>query len=160
MDEICRAFLSKLARTPDRTQRQRILAACARTGRAWAEELLWETLADPNEAVRENAVRILCERPSLDTRLALRRLGSPPWWARSSALTVIGRRRMHQALAGIGAVVADANTDVRRAAAAALGEIGGEEALRLLVALRKDANPYVRAAAEDAIGKTSGVRFS
>jgi len=67
---------------------------------------------------------------------------------------------MRQALAGVGAAVADTNADVRRAAAAALGEIGGEEALRLLVALRKDANPYVRAAAEDAIGKTSGVRFS
>ncbi len=160
MDEICRAFLRKLARTPDKTQRQRILSACAKIARPWAEELLWETLADPNEAVRESAVRSLCGRPSLDPGLALRRLGSPPWWARSSALTIIGRRRMRQALAGVGAAVADTNADVRRAAAAALGEIGGEEALRLLVALRKDANPYVRAAAEDAIGKTSGVRFS
>lgn len=160
MDEICRAFLHKLARTPDKTKRQRILASCAKIGRPWAEELLWETLADPSEAVRDNAVKSLCERPSLDADLALRRLASPPWWARSSALTIIGRRRMRQALAGIGAAIADANTDVRRAAAVALGEIGGEEALRLLVALRKDANPYVRAAAENAIGRTSGVRFS
>jgi HEAT repeat protein len=160
MDEICRAFLRKLARTPDKARRQQILTACAKIDRPWAEELLWETLADPNESVRASAVKSLCERPRLDSDLALRRLGSPPWWARSSVLAIIGRRRMRQALAGIGAAIADANTDVRRAAAAALGEIGGDEALRLLVALRKDGNPYVRAAAEDAIGKTSGVRFS
>ncbi|RPJ02762.1 MAG: HEAT repeat domain-containing protein, partial [Candidatus Aminicenantes bacterium] len=48
----------------------------------------------------------------------------------------------------------------RRAAAEALGELGGDEAVRLLVRLKKDANPYVKAAAEEAIGKASGVRFS
>lgn len=160
MDEICLAFLRKLARTPDRAKRQRVLTACAKVARPWAEELLWETLGDPCEGIRDQAVKGLCERPSLDPGLAMRRLGSPPWYARSSALTIIGRRRMHEALAGIGAMVSDTNVDVRRAAAAALGEIGGEEAVRLLVGLRKDENPYVRAAAEQAIGRTSGVRFS
>ena len=60
----------------------------------------------------------------------------------------------------VGRAVEDANVEVRRAAAEALGALGGDEAVRLLVRLRKDANPYVRAAAEEAIGKTSGVRFS
>ena len=67
---------------------------------------------------------------------------------------------MREAIPQMGQAVADANVEVRRAAAEALGEMGGDEALRYLVVLKKDANPYVRAAAEEAIRKTSGVRFS
>jgi HEAT repeat protein len=158
---VCRAFLAKLARTKDGSQRRRIVAACAKVSRPWAEELLWEALAEPNESVRDVVVQGLCERPAnLRADLALRRLGRPPWYARSSALAVIGRRALREALPGVEAATGDANADVRRAAAEALGRIGGEQAVRLLVRLRKDANSHVRAAAEEAIGKTSGVRFS
>jgi len=157
---ICRAFLQKLGRTPDKTRRHRIIAACVKVPRPWAEELLWEALADPNEAIRDVVVRELCARPFLHPEWAVRRLRLPPWYARSSALSVIGRRRIREALAGIGEAVSDSNVEVRRAAAEALGEIGGEEAVRLLVRLKKDSSPYVRAAAEEAIGKTSGVRFT
>jgi HEAT repeat protein len=156
---ICRAFVLKLGRTSDKTARQRILAACARLDRGWAEELLWETLADSNEAVRDLAVRALCERQTLRTEWALRRLRLPPWYARSSALAVIGRRRLRQALPGLAAAVGDPNVEVRRAAAEALGEMGGNEAVRLLVQLKKDASPYVRTAAEEAIEKARGVRI-
>jgi HEAT repeats len=157
---VCRAFLQKLGRTPDGTKRQRIIAACVKVRRPWSEELLWEALADPSELVRDLVVRALCGRPALQPEWAIRRLRHPPWYARSSALSVIGRRRIREALAGIGAAVGDPNVEVRRAAAEALGEIGGEEAVRLLVRLKKDANPYVRAAAEDAIARTSGVRIT
>jgi HEAT repeat protein len=157
---VCRAFLLKLGRTPDGMKRQRIIAACVKVRRPWAEELLWEALADPNELVRDLVVRALCSRPALRPEWALRRLRLPPWYARSSTLSIIGRRRIREALSGIEGSAGDANAEVRRAAAEALGEIGGEDAVRLLVRLRKDANPYVRAAAEEAIAKTSGVRFS
>ncbi len=157
---VCRAFLLKLGRTPDRAKRQRIVAACVKVRQPWAEELLWEALADPSETIRGFVVRELCGRPALHAEWAARRLRLPPWYARSSALSVIGRRRIREALPGVGMAAGDANIDVRRAAAEALGEIGGEEAVRLLVQLKKDASPYVRAAAEEAIGKTSGVRFS
>jgi HEAT repeat protein len=156
---VCRAFVLKLGRTPDKAAKRRILAACARLDRGWAEELLWEALADPLEAVRDLAVRALCERPTLRTEWALRRLRLPPWYARSSTLAVIGRRRLREALPGLGVAVADLNVDVRRAAAEALGQIGGDGALKLLVRLKKDDSPYVRAAAEEAIEKTSGVRI-
>ena len=156
---VCRAFLLKLGRTPDKTEKRRILAACVKVRRPWAEELLWEVLADPNEAIRDFAVRELRRREPLCLELAVRRLRLPPWYARSSVLGIIGHRRIREALPEIGRAVLDANVEVRRAAAEALGEIGGEEALRLLVRLKKDANPYVRAAAEEAIGRTSGVRF-
>lgn len=157
---VCRAFLLKFGRTPDPARRRRILAACVRADKAWTEELLWESLADPNEGLRDAVSRELCRRGALRLEWALRRLSLPPWYARSAVLGVIARRRMREALAGVESTVGDANADVRRAAAEALGELGGEEAVRLLVRLRKDANPYVRAAAEEAIGKTSGVRFT
>ena len=157
---ICRAFLQKLGRTPDKTRRQRIIAACVKVPGPWVEELLWESLADPNETIRDIVVRELCARPDLRLQWAVRRLRLPPWYARSSALSVIGRRRIREALPGIGEAACDSNVEVRRAAAEALGKIGGEEAVRLLVRLKKDPSPHVRAAAEEAIGKTSGVRFT
>ncbi len=160
LSPVCRAFLLKLGRTPDKTKRQRIIAACIKVPRPWAEELLWEALADPNEVVRDIIVRELCGRRGLHQEWALRRLLLPPWYARSATLTIIGHRRMREVLPGIERAVGDSNVEVRRAAAGALGEIGGEEAVRLLVQLKKDANPYVRAAAVEAIGKTSDVRFS
>lgn len=157
---ICRAFLDKLGRTPDKTKRQKILAACAKVRFSWAEELLWEALTDPNEGIRDLAVRELGRREPLHLEFAWKRLRLPPWYARSSVLGIVGRRRLREAVPEIRQTLGDANVEVRRAAAEALGEIGGEEALRLLVRLKKDASPYVRAAAEEAIGKTSGVRFS
>jgi len=157
---ICRAFLDKLARTPDKTKRQAVIAACAKVRSPWAEELLWEALADPNEGVRDFVVKELRRRETLHLTLALKRLRLPPWYARSAALGIIGHRRIREAVPEIGRAVADANVEVRRAAAEALGEIGGDQVLKYLVALKKDANPYVRAAAEEAIRKTSEVRFS
>ena len=157
---VCRAFLQKLGRTPDKTRRLRIIAACIKVPRPWAEELLWEALADPHEGIREAVVRELCARPSLQLDWIVRWLRQPPWYARSSALSVIRRRRIREALPAIGEAAGDSNVEVRRAAAEALGEIGGQEAVRLLVVLKKDPNPYVRASAEEAIGKTSGVRFT
>jgi HEAT repeat protein len=159
LSAVCRAFVLKLGRTADRAKKQRILAACVKIRESWAEELLWEALADSNESVRAFAVRELCARPAIRTEWALRRLQKPPWYARSAALAVIGRRRLREALHALEAAAGDVNVDVRRAAAEALGEIGGEAAVRLLVRLKKDLNPYVRAAAEEAIEKTSGVRI-
>ena len=158
--DVCRAFLRKLGRTPDKTRRQRIVAACIKVPRPWAEEFLWEVLADPSESIRDVAVRELCARPALSLEWAVRRLKLPPWYARSSALSVIGRRRIREALPEIGEAACDPNVEVRRAAAEALGEIGGEEAVHLLVRLKKDPSPYVKAAAEEAIAKTSAVRFT
>jgi len=157
---ICSAFLAKLGRTADGPARQNILSACAKLRSPWVDELLWEAIADPNEAVRDLVVSELGRRRPLALGQALRRLRLPPWFARSAAIRIIGRQRVREALPELGRTVEDANADVRRATAEALSEIGGEEAMRLLVRLKKDENPYVRAAAEESIRKTSGVRFS
>lgn len=157
---ICAAFLLKLGRTPDKAARRRILAACVKVSRPWAEELLWEALADPNEAVRTFAAKELQGRAEIRLEPALRRLTLPPWYARSAVVEILGRRRAAAAEAAIVRAAGDPNADVRRAAAEALGAIGGEQAVRTLVGLKKDANPHVRAAAEEAIGRTSRVRFT
>jgi hypothetical protein len=91
---ICRAFLDKLARTPDKAKRHAVIAACAKVRLPWAEELLWEALIDPNEGVRDLVVKELRRRETLHLAFALKRLRLPPWYARSSALGIIGYRRI------------------------------------------------------------------
>ncbi|OGD16355.1 MAG: hypothetical protein A2W20_01575 [Candidatus Aminicenantes bacterium RBG_16_66_30] len=158
--DVCAAFLLKLARTPDKAKRIRLLAACVKVRRTWVEELLWEALADPSESVRTFAVKEILRLPAVRIELAVKRLRLPPWFARSSVLGIIGVRRIAEAIPEVVRAAGDANVDVRRSAAEALGEIGGEAAVRALVRLKKDPNLHVRAAAEAAIEKTSSVRFS
>jgi HEAT repeat protein len=157
---ICRSFIAKLGRTPDRKRRLSILAACAKVQAPWAEELLWEALGDACEGVRDAVLKELLGRGPLSVKRALERLARPPWYAKSAALKIIGHKRIQEALPEFRRVIRDPNADVRRSAAEALGEIGGREALRLLVGLKKDPNQFVRAAAEVAILKASPVRFS
>jgi len=158
--DVCAAFLLKLARTPDKAKRIRLLAACVKVRRTWVEELLWETLADPSESVRAFAAKEILRLPAVRIELAVKRLRLPPWFARSSVLSIIGERRIAEAVPEVVRAAGDTNVDVRRSAAEALGEIGGEAAVRALVRLKKDPNPHVRAAAEAAIDKTSNVRFT
>ena len=157
---ICAAFLLKLGRTPDKAARRRILAACVKVRRPWVEELLWEALGDPSDIVRTFVGKELRRLPELRLELAVRRLRLPPWFARSAALGIIGDRGIAEAGPEVVRAAGDANAEVRRSAAEALGALGGDEAVRVLVRLKQDGNPHVRAAAEAAIAKTSAVRFS
>ncbi len=157
---ICHRFLEKLSRTPDKARRLAILKACAKVRAAWVEELFWEALGDPCENVRAFIEGELAGRRTLDLARAQDRLERPPWYARSAVIRLLGIHRAKDAMPAIRKAVEDTtNVDIRRVAAEALGEIGGEEALGLLVQLKKDPSPYVRQAAEVAIQKASGVRF-
>ncbi len=160
LSPICGRFLGKLARTASKEKRLAILRACAKVRAPWVEELLWETLGDSCEGVRDYIVRELARRQTLDLGHALGRLERPPWYAKSAVLKLLGIHRVRESIRDIKRVVDDSsNADIRRSAAEALGEIGGTEALRVLVELKKDANSYVRQAAEEAILKASEVRF-
>ncbi len=157
---ICSRFIHKLAATTDKKKRLGILKACAKVRAPWVEELFWEALSDPCEGVRGFVFLELARKRTLDLGRALGRLGRPPWYARSAVLKLLGVHRALEAVPKIKKALEDtANADIRRSAAEALGEIGGEEALSLLVELKKDPNPYVRQAAEEAILKASEVRF-
>lgn len=159
-DRICGCFLRKLAAEKDASRRLHILRACARLGAPWAEKVLWESLGDPCEGVRDRLVRILTERPAVRLEFAATRLARPPWYAKSSALRVFSLRRAAPALPVIAGVIADSNVEVRRMAARALGEIGGKGAVPLLLRLKKDENPYVRAEAEGYLDTLVDLKFS
>jgi hypothetical protein len=157
---ICDRFLRKLAKTPDKARRLAILKACVKVRAPWVEELFWESLDDPCEVVRGFVFKELAGRRTLDLARALDRLRRPPWFARSAVVRLLGIHRAKQALPEIRRAIEEApNVEIRRAAAEALGEIGGEDALVLLVQLKKDPSLYVRQAAEEAIQKASDVRF-
>jgi HEAT repeat protein len=157
---ICERFLLKLAKTRDKKKRLGILKACAKVRAPWVEELFWESLGDSCEDIRGFILKELGRRPALDLSWALGRLARPPWYAKSAVLKLLGVHRVKEAIGEIRRAIDDsANVEIRRAAAEALGEIGGKEALRLLVRLKKDPNLYVRQAAEEAIQKASDLRF-
>ena len=157
---ISAAFLRKLALTQDKKKRLKVLKAYARLDTRLAGKVLIEALGDPCEEIRDFLIRELGERESFDPDLAYAKLAGPPWYARSAVLRVLAARRLEGAVRHIERVLGDANADVRKCAAEALGEIGGRESLPLLVRLAKDQNPYVKAAAQDALQKASSVRFS
>ena len=154
------AFLRKLALTQDRQQRLKVLKAYARLDSSLAERVLVGALADPCEEVRDFIVRELVAKDHIDLDLVCNRLAGPPWYARSAVLRIIGLRKAEKAVRYIERVIDDANADVRKCAADALGSIGGREVLALLVRLKKDANPVVRQAAEEGLRKASEVRFA
>lgn len=159
-DEQIRAtFLRKLALTQDKSRRLKVLKAYSRMDTRLAEKVLVEALGDPCEEIRDFIIRELAGRESLDLDLICGRLAGPPWYARSAALRIIGMRKAGKAVRHIEQVLGDANADVRKCAADALGEIGGRDVLSLLVRLKKDANPYVRQAAEEGLRKASEVKF-
>ena len=152
--------LRKLAATSDRLRRLKMLRACAHLDASWVEQVLWESLADPCEEVRDGLVRELSGRGRIRLDLAASRLARPPWYARSAVLLILARRKTRESLPLIAAVVGDANADVRRSAARALGEIGGKDVIPLLIRLSKDINPYVRSEAETHLERIVELKFS
>jgi hypothetical protein len=154
------AFLKKLSRTPVRRRRLKILKACVRIDEPWVEDVLWASLSDPGEDIRDYLIGILGGRRDRNPDLLRRRLAAPPWYARCAALQILGLRGSRDALPWVAEFLDDSNIEIRRCVAGALGHIGGREALKLLVRMMKDESPHVRAAAGEALGKASPIRFS
>lgn len=159
-ERLCDCFLKKLGAVKDKSRRLHILKACARLNRLWAEKVLWESLEDPCEELRDYLVRALADRPAVRLEFAAARLARPPWYAKSSALRVFSLRKAAPALPVIAGVIADPNVEVRRMAARALGEIGGQGAIPQLLKLKRDENPYVRAEADGYLDRLVDLKFS
>jgi HEAT repeat protein len=154
------AVLRKLRSLADKDRRLKILRAVARLKAPWVSKVLVEALDDPAEKNREFLIGELVGRENWSPSSLYGRLTQPPWYARSAALKILAQRTDDGALQAIQQTLGDPNVDVRRSAAEALGEIGGQDAVGMLVRLTKDGNIYVRQAAAGALSKISRVRFS
>jgi HEAT repeat protein len=154
------AVLRKLRSLPDKDRRLKILKAVSRLRAPWVTKVLVEALDDSAQRNRDFLINELAGRESWDPSVLYEKLTPPPWYARSAALKILGLRKEAGALPAVQKILSDPNVDVRRSAAEALGEIGGQDAVGMLVKLTKDANIYVRQAAAGALRRISSVRFS
>ena len=155
-----RAVLSRIDILRDRGQKIRFLKKVARLPSPWVPHVLLDLLADPSEEIRDFAARELAGRDDLSLKNLYDRLFQPPWYGKSATLWILSKKKDRECVKHIQLILADPNVDVRRSAAAALGEIGGSEARALLVRLARDKNPYVRAAATQALEKLCDFKFS
>jgi len=158
--EAARKIFERLGLIQSRAKKLRLLQEAGRLQAEWPTLLFVELLADPIEEIRDLAVRELIERRDVPLDELCLRLGRPPWFAKCAALRVLAAKKSAPTAKSVRAVVEDPNAEVRKTAAAALGEIGGREARSLLVRLSRDANAYVRAAAVEALDKICDFKFS
>ena len=156
---MARLILRKIEIIQNRAKKLRILQTAAQVDSPWAASLLVELLGDPIEEIRDLAVRELIARPDCPIEQICDRIRRPPWYAKSAALQILAAKKIPETALNIRPVLEDANADVRRSAAVALGEIGGAEARALLVRLSKDKSPYVRAAAAAGVEKLCDFKY-
>jgi HEAT repeat protein len=154
------SVLRKMDILQGRDRKFRFIGSIARLPRAWVPRVFIELLSDGSEEIREAAVRELAEREDCPIERLHSRLKQPPWYVKSSILRILATKRRPESVRHIREVIDDPNVDVKRSAALALGEIGGQEARTLLVRLTRDVNPYVRSAAVEALEKAVEIKFS
>lgn len=153
-------LLGKTAILQNRAKKVKLVQAAVGLKAAWAAYFLVGLLGDPIEEIRGLAVRGLIAREDCPVDDVCERLNRPPWFAKSAALQILAAKKIPHTARCIRPVVEDANADVRRTAASALGEIGGPEARALLVRLGRDPSPPVRAAASAALDKICDFKFT
>jgi hypothetical protein len=152
--------LVKIRKTPDKTRRLEILKALAGLDKQWIASVFWKALSDPSEGIRDFLIKELTKREPLDLDAASQSLNQTPWFVKAAVLKILAIRKNADALALIQGMVEDANVEVRRQAALALGKIGGEEAKRSLVRLTKDKHPYVRSVAIEILQSLIDFKFT
>jgi hypothetical protein len=158
-EAITKAVLRKIDILQSRDKKIRLLRSLVRLSHPWVCSVLLELLANPSEEVRDLAVRELAGRDDCPVLRIYQKLTQPPWYVKSAILRILGIRKNPEAVKHIRGVIDDANVEVKRSAAQALGEIGGKDARTLLVRLTKDENPHVRSAAAEALDKICDFRF-
>jgi hypothetical protein len=157
---VAEAVFRKLDILQTKGEKSRMLRSIARIRASWVTEIYFRLLSDPSQEIRDFAVQELARRDDWALEKAYEQLRRPPWYAKSAILRILGSKKPDGAVRHIKHVINDGNVDVKRTAALALGDIGGEEARVLLVRLAKDGNRYVRLAAEKALEKLCDFKFS
>ncbi len=154
------AVIQKLKETRDGKLRLKIIQGVANARVPWTQEVLLQALADPSEKIRDFLIKELASKENLDLKRVYHRMHHPPWYVKTGCLRILGLRKKASSVKHIQLLVSDPNIEVRRTAAAVLGEIGGKEAVTLLNILSRDKSPFVRASAERSLKKTSQLKFS
>ncbi len=154
------AALNKIQSARERQIRLKIIKGIAKSKMPWASEILVRSLEDPSEEIRDFIIKDLGNRDNLDLNLLYQRLLSPPWYAKTGCLKILGLRKAVSSIEHIEILMNDSNIEVRRTMATVLGEIGNDKALALLAKLAKDSSPFVRGSAQQALQKASQVKFS
>ena len=157
---ITKAVLKKLEILQNKQKKIKLLKTIGRLELAWVPPVLLDLLSDPCEEIRDIAVKGLAARDDWPVDKAYQKLSQAPWYVKSSALRILSLKKPGEAVRHIKQVLEDPNVDVRRSAAGALGEIGGQAARALLISLAKDKNLYVRKAAQQALDKVCDLKFS
>ena len=158
-DAFVGAVLRKFEILQTREKKIKLLKNLAPLSEPWVLGVFLALLGDSSEDIRVMAARELSCREDCPLERLAERLQQPPWYVKSAILHVLSARKDRNAVAAIRGVIGDPNVDVRRAAAVALGEIGGPESRALLVRLTKDKNPVVRTAAAEALDKIVELKF-
>ncbi|MGB8952582.1 MAG: HEAT repeat domain-containing protein [Candidatus Aminicenantales bacterium] len=157
---ISRAVLRKIEIVRDKQKRLKIIKTISKLKSPWVPAVLLETLHDPSEEIKDFVVKELAQRKELPLDCFYQKLCKTPWFIKSAVLRILSLRKKEDAVKHIQLVLNDANVDVRRSAALALGEIGGKEAKICLLQLAKDKSCYVRMAAEEALRKMIDLKFT
>lgn len=152
--------LRKIRSSSEKDKRLKIIKSITPVNDPWVSEVLLEALDDTSEVIRDFIIGDLGKREQINTNMLYQKLNKPPWYVKSSVLRILGIRKDPESVKLIDSTLEDSNAEVRRNAAQALGEIGGEEALNLLNKLVKDNNLFVRKSAEEALNKASHLKFS
>jgi hypothetical protein len=157
---LAKQALGKIEILQNRARKVRLIHTATEIEADWAAFVLVGLLGDPIEEIRGIAVRALIAREDCPLEDVCALLARPPWFAKSAALQILAAKKVPWTARCLRVVIDDPNADVRRSAAAALGEIGGAEARALLVRLGKDSSSYVRSAAQSALDKICDFKFT
>ena len=157
--ELSKSAQKKIAMCKDKGERLKVLQSIASLDALWTYDVLLNALADPNEEIRRYIVTQLAQKENLDLNLLYNRLSKPPWFIKIEVLKILGLLKNPRSAKHIEVVLNESNDEVRRTAASALGNIGGEFARALLVKLTQDQNPFVRKMAEKSLNETSDLKF-
>jgi len=149
----------KIAESKNKEERLKVLQSIVRLDAPWIYDVLLNALADPTEEIRRYIVTQMAQKENLDLSVLYNRLSKPPWHIKIEVLKILGLRKNPSSAKHIEVVLNESNDEVRRTAAAALGQIGGEVARTLLVKLTRDQNPFVRKTAEKSLNETSDLKF-
>ncbi len=154
-------LLARVARGDDPAAlRVALLAAAARAGGPWADDVAWMAGVEGDPEVRRMLVELLDRAPWALARPALlRALAAPDAGSRAAAARSLGHHTDGaQARGALIGALADADADVRAAAAQSLGWLQAAEAWGPLLRALSDADADVRLRAVRALQRIDPAR--